>query len=235
MLEFIKEDGPDIFCIQETKARPEQLDPVILDFEGFEKYFTSAEKKGYSGVSTWSRDEPLEVEYGLGIESLDREGRLVISHHEKFILFNAYFPNGKQGDERLRFKLDFYEAFLERILEYRKSRAVVFCGDVNTAHNEIDLARPKENEKISGFLPIERKWIDKVIGSGFFDSFRHTHPEEVSYSWWDYKTRARERDIGWRIDYFFLDEVLLPKLNDAFILKEVTGSDHCPVGIELDV
>lgn len=211
------------------------MNSEILDHEGYSKYFSSALKKGYSGVSTWSRTEPLEVEYGLGIERFDQEGRLVISHHDGFILFNAYFPNGKQGEERLSFKLDFYEAFLDRILEYRKIKPVVFCGDVNTAHKEIDLARPNENEKVSGFLPIERKWIDKVIGSGFYDSFRHTHPDEISYSWWDFKTKARDRDIGWRIDFLFIDGVLLPKLNDAFILKDILGSDHCPVGIELDL
>jgi len=233
LLEFVGSDRPDVLCIQETKAHPDQLGKDILEFPGYFKYFSSAEKKGYSGVTTWTTTEPLEVEHGLGEDRFDIEGRILITHFKDLVLFNVYFPNGKQGPQRLEYKMEFYDLFLERIERERKRKHVVFCGDVNTAHREIDLARPKENETVSGFLPEERRWIDRVIDRGFVDTFRRIRGDETAYSWWDYKTRARERNIGWRIDYFFVDEGLLPRLKDAFILSEIEGSDHCPVGIDL--
>ncbi len=175
---------------------------------------------------------PESVSYGLGVEEFDREGRVISADYGDFILFNVYFPNGKASKERLDFKLRFYDKFLEVVKDLKdKGKGVIICGDVNTAHKEIDLARPKENEKVSGFLPIEREWIDKLLASGFIDTFRMFVKEGGHYSWWDYKSRARERNVGWRIDYFFVSENLKERVKDAFILSEVYGSDHCPVGI----
>jgi exodeoxyribonuclease-3 len=236
MLDFVEDDGMDVLCIQETKAHPDQLTEKVMNFGKYFKYFSSAERKGYSGVTTWSLREPDEVEYGLGIGRFDSEGRTLITHFGNAVLFNIYFPNGKKNHERLQYKMDFYEAFLDKAEEYRNTgKHIVVCGDVNTAHREIDLARPKENEDVSGFLPIEREWIDRFLSEGYLDTFRVFHAEGERYSWWDYKTRARERNIGWRIDYFYIDKGLREKLKDAFILKDVMGSDHCPVGIELDI
>ncbi len=186
-------------------------------------------------MAVYSRVEPLHVETSLGAPRFDQEGRLLELEFDDFTLFNVYFPNGKSGSERLKFKMDFYDAFLERIeILKRENRRIVFTGDVNTAHQEIDLTRPKENEKVSGFLPKERAWIDSVISRGYVDTFRQLHPEEIQYSWWDLKSRARERNVGWRIDYVFVSENLLPSVTRAFIMTDVMGSDHCPVGIELE-
>ncbi len=230
-LEFLRGDHTDAVCIQETKMSSEHS--PIPSFSEFHQYYSFAEKKGYSGVAIWSRIEPVEIEHGIGIERFDSEGRTIIAHFKDFVLVNCYFPNGKQSEERLRYKMDFYTSFLEKMEEYRKRKGVVFCGDVNTAHNEVDLARPIENSNTSGFLRVERDWIDKVVNAGYIDTFRAIHGDEVAYSWWDYKTKARERDIGWRIDYFFISPDLKDRLKDAFIMKEIVGSDHCPVGIEI--
>jgi exodeoxyribonuclease-3 len=234
-LEWLEGDKPDVLCIQETKAHPEQLPKKLIDQVPYLKYFSSAERKGYSGVSTWTLHEPDEMEYGLGIEKFDSEGRTLITHYGNMVLFNVYFPNGKKNRERLDYKMDFYDAFQEKAEEYRNNgKDVVACGDVNTAHEEIDLARPKENSDVSGFLPIEREWITGFLSLGYLDTFRELNKDGGNYSWWDYKTRARDRNIGWRIDYFFIGSGLSGRLRDAFILKDVMGSDHCPVGIELD-
>lgn len=230
-MEFLRGDPADVICIQEIKMSKEHS--PIPSFPEFCQYYSFAEKKGYSGVSIWSRIEPSEIEYGLGIERFDAEGRTLIAHFKDFVLVNCYFPNGKQSEERLRYKMDFYASFLEKMEGYRKRKGVVFCGDVNTAHNEIDLARPNENASTSGFLREERDWIDDVVEAGYIDTFRAVHGDEVAYSWWDYKTKARERDIGWRIDYFFISPDLKDHLKEAFIIPEVMGSDHCPVGIDL--
>jgi exodeoxyribonuclease-3 len=230
-MDFLRSDGADILCIQETKASPEQMKNI--GFDDYHKYHSSAMKKGYSGVSIWSRTEPLEVEYGLGTERFDAEGRTIIAHFDGFSLINCYFPNGKKNKERLDFKLAFYEAFIERAEGMRRNTDIVFCGDVNTAHKEMDLARPKDNETVSGFLPIERAWMDRIVAMGWVDTFRALHQEEVRYTWWDYKTRARERNIGWRIDYFFVNDGMMPRVRDSFMLPEMVGSDHCPIGIEL--
>jgi len=236
LLDIVDEDGMDILCIQETKAHPEQLTQKVLDHGEYHKYFSSAEKKGYSGVTTWSKVEPNEVEYGLGVEKFDSEGRTLITHFDDLVLFNIYYPNGKKNQERLDYKMDFYDAFLEKADDYRNAgKNVVICGDVNTAHKEMDLARPKENSDSSGFLPIERAWIDKFLSHGYIDSFREFNTDGQNYSWWDYKTRARDRNIGWRIDYFFISDTFRNKLKDGFILDQIMGSDHCPVGIELDL
>jgi exodeoxyribonuclease III len=233
--EWLAAASPDVLCIQETKASVDQLLSDIVRPEGYYSYWHSASKKGYSGVAVFSKREPLAVENVLGIQRFDEEGRLIRLDFDDFTLFNVYFPNGKASTERLKFKMEFYEAFLKHIEELRKQRKrLIFTGDVNTAHREIDLARPKENEKVSGFLPVEREWIDLVISGGYVDTFRHFHPDLVQYSWWDLKTRARDRDVGWRIDYVFVSAEMLESVKDAFILSDVPGSDHCPVGVEIE-
>ncbi len=235
-LDWLAAESPDILCVQETKARPEQLPRKMLEPPGYRTYWNWAEKKGYSGVAIYTKEEPLSVENSMGTERFDKEGRLLKVRFSDFTLFNVYFPNGKKDRERLQYKMDFYAAFLEMVEELRKENdRIVFCGDVNTAHKEIDLARPKENENVSGFLPIEREWIDKVIELGWIDTFRALHPKAVAYSWWDLKSRARERNVGWRIDYMFLTGPMLDSLKSAFIMDDVMGSDHCPVGVELDL
>lgn len=232
--DFLLGSGADIVGLQEVKSCPEQLSPGDTDFKGYKCSWNCAERKGYSGVAAFYRREPLAVTNGFGEERFDREGRVITLEYPEFYLLNVYFPNGGQGPERLKYKLEFYEAFLDHIERLRKgTKAVVFCGDVNTAHNEIDLARPKENVDNSGFMPVERAWLDKITGKGWVDTFRDRHPEPGRYSWWDYKTRARERNVGWRIDYFFINKEKASLVKDAFILPEVQGSDHCPVGLEL--
>lgn len=234
-LDWAVNENPDILCLQETKAHPEQLSKDLISFNGYTSYFSSSKiKKGYSGVAIYTQLNPIKVEYGFGIPKFDDEGRTLILYYENFVLFNIYFPNGKMSDERLQFKLDFYNSFLEFVSNLlNQGMKIVICGDVNTAHKKIDLARPKENEKTSGFLPVERQWIDKLISSGFIDTFRMFNDQPGNYTWWDMQTRARERNVGWRIDYFFVSENLKDHIHNAFILSDVTGSDHCPIGIEI--
>ncbi len=235
MLDFLYEQKPDILCIQETKAHKEQLVKKLLSPEGYASYFCSAERKGYSGVAVYSKLAPLNVSCGMGIEQFDKEGRVIKVEFEDFVLLNVYFPNGKASKERLNYKMNFYDAFLNHIEEMRSNgKKIIFCGDVNTAHSEIDLARPKENEDISGFLPMEREWMDKVISKGYIDTFRVFNEEGENYSWWDYKTRARQRNVGWRIDYFFIGDELKSNLKGASIMDEIMGSDHCPIEINLE-
>lgn len=235
LLDWLSAESPDILCVQETKARPEQLVKKLQNPQGYQAFWDwSTVKKGYSGVAVFSKEEPLSVQRGMGIDRFDQEGRLLQLDFPDFVLFNVYFPNGKQNEERLRFKMDFYDAFLDHIESLRQQgKRIIFTGDVNTAHNEIDLARPKENELISGFLRMERDWIDTVIRKGYVDTFRWKHPDETRYSWWDFKSRARERDVGWRIDYVFVSAELIDLVESAFILTDVMGSDHCPIGIKL--
>ena len=229
--------NPDILCLQETKAHPEQLSDELLNVNGYKSYFSSSKvKKGYSGVAIYTKETPLEVEHGFGIPRFDDEGRIVIAYYEKFTLINIYYPNGKASEERLQYKMDFYDAFLEfanNLVE--KGKKLIICGDVNTAHKEIDLARPKENENTSGFLKIERDWMDKFFSHGYIDTFRMFNSEPDNYTWWDMQTRARERNVGWRIDYFFVSESLRSNVKNAFIMPEVMGSDHCPVGLEIEI
>ncbi|HOJ29269.1 MAG TPA: exodeoxyribonuclease III [Spirochaetota bacterium] len=232
---FVSEK-PDILCLQETKATADQFPEELKKTDGYYTYFAEAQKKGYSGVALFSTVQPKKVETGFGIERFDTEGRILIAYYDAFVLYNIYFPNGKASKERLQYKMDFYDAFLVHAEKLRKKgMSIVMCGDVNTAHTEIDLARPKENENVSGFLPEERAWIDTFINKGYTDTFRLFIKEGGHYSWWDYKTKARERNIGWRIDYFFVSNDLVPKVKDAFILDKVEGSDHCPVGIVLEI
>ncbi len=233
--EWLEKESPDILCLQETKAWKEQLDKSLTDINGYFSFFGEAEKKGYSGTAIYSKIKPLSVSNKLGQEEFDSEGRIVIAEYPDFVLLNVYFPNGKRDNTRLKYKLDFYDAFLSYILKLReKGKKIIFCGDVNTAHKEIDLARPKENQRTSGFLPEERAWIDKVIEHGFIDTLRLFTNEGNIYTWWDMITRARERNVGWRIDYFFVSEDLKQNVINAFTMPEVMGSDHCPVGLEIN-
>jgi len=233
-LEWMYKESPDILCLQETKAHPEQLDKELREPQGYNAYWNHPERKGYGGVATFAKTEPVAVRYGFEGAEFDLEGRVIVTEYTEFFLMNVYFPNGKMGEERLKYKMDFYEAFLKFVDSLKaKGNKLIICGDFNTAHKDIDLARPKENANISGFLPIERAWLDKFVAHGYIDTFRHFNEEPNNYTWWDMKTRARERNVGWRIDYFFVTENLLPMVSSAFIMAGVTGSDHCPVGIIL--
>jgi len=230
--------NPDIFCLQEIKAEQIQLSEEIQDPKGYFSYFDSSKmRKGYSGVALYTKEEPLEVVAGLGVKALDQEGRLLTAFYEGYVVITGYFPNGGSGEERLDYKMRFYKAFLKYIKKLRKDGyQVVFCGDINTAHQAVDLARPKPNEKNTGFLPMEREWIDEVIKSDFVDTWRELNPDLVDrYSYWDVKTRSRERNVGWRIDYFFIDRSLLPSLRNASIHEDLYGSDHCPISIDINI
>lgn len=227
--------APDVVCLQETKAHPEQVPPEVAYPEGYEAYWCPATRKGYSGVAVFSKVKPGKVHYGMGIDRFDLEGRYLRLEFPKFDLLNIYFPNGTSGDERLQFKMEYYDAFLEHCETLRKKekKKLVICGDVNTAHKEIDLKNAKQNEKNSGFLPMEREWIDKFIEHGYVDTFREFCKEPDQYTWWTYRANARARNIGWRIDYFFVTRDLLKKVKNSFITPEVMGSDHCPIGLEI--
>jgi len=234
--EWFKSESPDVLCLQETKAWEEQLDDSLTKIDGYHSYFSEAHRKGYSGVVTYTKDEPLEIKKGIGLAEFDKEGRFVIAEYSEFILFNIYFPNGKSRAERLRYKMDFYEAFQKYVVDLtKKGKNVIICGDVNTAHKEIDLARPKPNSKVSGFLPEEREWMDRFFAEGFLDTLRIFNGKSEIYTWWDMITRARERNVGWRIDYFFISESLKDNIKDAFTMPDVMGSDHCPVGIKIKI
>ena len=227
---------PDVLCLQEIKADVADLPDETKEVTGYTALFNEgSSKKGYSGVALYAKESPETVEYKIGEERFDVEGRIITAYFRDFVLSNVYFPNGGQGPERLQYKLDFYDTFLSYIESVRSTgKKVIFCGDINTAHEEVDLARPKENEKNTGFLPEERAWIDEVIGLGYVDAYRTLHPHKTdAYSYWDLKTRARDRNVGWRIDYFFVDQALFQRVSDARIHTEIFGSDHCPISIEL--
>jgi len=233
-LKWFKKENPDILCLQETKVSEEQLDDSLKDPSGYKSYFSSAEKKGYSGVALYTKEEPQAVEKGFGIRRFDQEGRIIVAHYDKFVLINIYYPNGKASPERLKYKLDFYDAFLDYAEKLRANgKNLVICGDVNTAHKEIDLAHPKENENISGFLPVERAWMDKFFSCGYVDTFRKFNNNPGQYTWWHVFTRARERNVGWRLDYFFVNQEFSKNVKSAFIMPDIMGSDHCPTGLEI--
>ncbi|MGH7198858.1 MAG: exodeoxyribonuclease III [Candidatus Omnitrophota bacterium] len=233
-LEWIKKESPDIICFQEIKVQVPQLPPELHYPAGYHAYWNPAKRPGYSGVAVYTKQKPLSVKTSFGVSRFDDEGRHLEVEYDDFTLFNIYFPNGKRDGERLRYKLDYYDAILRRLSKLRKKgKKLVVCGDYNTAHKAIDLARPKENQNVSGFLPEEREWMDRLEADGFLDSFRLFNRDPGHYTWWDTLSRARERNVGWRIDYHFISENLRPALKDAFILPEVMGSDHCPVGVLL--
>jgi len=237
-LNWLEKHKYDIVCVQETKvSNPEVLSNELLAPNGYKSYWACAkEKKGYSGVGVFTKLTPVKIKTDFGKNILSKEGRIIELDFEKFILLNVYFPNGGASDARLKYKLEFYKEFLKYIKKLKKDgRKIIFCGDVNTAHHEIDLARPKDNIDNSGFMPIEREWLDKFEDDGFIDTFRFFHQNKKDiYSWWDMKTRSRERNVGWRIDYFYASSNLKNNLKQASILTDVYGSDHCPISLDLE-
>jgi exodeoxyribonuclease-3 len=228
----LEKQAPDVFCLQEIKAEASQLPSEVEHPKGYVSFFNSSrEKKGYSGVALYSKTEPKEVNCDVLPARFNTEGRLIEAVFEDFILLNVYFPNGGGAPARLKYKLDFYDAFLDYVKKLKKhGKRVIFCGDVNVAHEEIDIARPKENEDHVGFLPEERAWADEVVAEGFVDTFRYLHPNKKdAYTYWDQKSKARDRNVGWRIDYFFVTGDLLGAVTKSEILPNVYGSDHCPI------
>ena len=230
----------DFICLQETKVHEEQLPTELKNTEGYISFFDhSKTRKGYSGVAIYMKDnlpKPKKIEYGFGIESMDQEGRMISLIFDKWVLINCYFPNGGGESHRLEYKLEFFKHFLKYCKKLEKQGLnVIFCGDVNIAHKEIDLARPKENANSIGFLPEERVWIDKIIEEDFVDVYREFYPDKKdSYTWWDMKTFARQRNVGWRIDYFFVNKKIIKKVDSIKIESDVLGSDHCPVKLTVD-
>jgi exodeoxyribonuclease-3 len=234
LFEWLEKEDADVLCLQETKIDALQLPEHFKNRPGYLSYFSHAERKGYSGVAIYTKEKPLSVKEGLGIKRFDVEGRVLVADYGQFTLLNIYYPNGKASPERLQYKLDFYDAFFDFAHDLeKKGKKLIVCGDVNTAHKPIDLARPKENENISGFLPVERAWMDKFVGAGYLDTFREVNQDPHNYTWWHLVTRARERNVGWRIDYFFVSAALKRNVNNATIEPHVQGSDHCPVTLSI--
>lgn len=234
--DWLLHEKPDIFCLQEIKAAPEQLPEEVRQPEGYESHFhIPTEKKGYSGVAIYTKETPIDVSREMGIPAMSKEGRLIMAQYSDFILINCYFPNGGGAPERLRYKLDFYDYFLEYVeMLHAKHPNIIICGDVNVAHTPIDIARPRENENHVGFLPIERAWMDKFLSKGWTDVFRHFNPDRTdAYTYWDMKSFARERNVGWRIDYFLASPEALKNVKSIEILDTVLGSDHCPLRLTL--
>jgi exodeoxyribonuclease-3 len=234
--EWMKTEDADVVCIQETKAKPEQLGEGLREIDGYKSYWASAQKPGYSGVAIYSKQEPLEVKT-QGIDDFDQEGRFLRAEYQDFTLISAYFPNSQEGGRRLDYKLAFCAAVMKLCKGFvKQGRHFLFCGDYNIAHTSIDLARPRENEGNAGYLPEERAWMDSYLRAGFVDTFRHFHPgEKGHYSWWSFRCHARERNVGWRLDYHCVDPAFLPRVLSSRIRPEVQGSDHCPVEIVLDL
>jgi len=235
-LKWIDERQTDILCLQEIKALQSQVPDELFKKKYTDIIVNSADKKGYSGTMTWST---LQSDFSSTCRDIDtlNEGRIVETHYGDIVLFNVYFPNGQRDEERLTVKMKFYDDFLKYCEKLKdEGKSIIICGDVNTAHKEIDLKNPKANSKTSGFLPIEREWMDKLVEHGYVDTFRYVNGEKKDkYSWWSYRAGARDRNVGWRIDYFFISEDLCESLEDAFILDDIKGSDHCPVGIRLNI
>lgn len=233
-INWLHKENPDILGIQEIKATEDQLSKSLLAPDHYHTYFNPAQRKGYSGTALYTKPQPHELINGFGIPEFDNEGRVQAADYGDFIFFNIYFPNGKSRQERLEYKLDFYDAALEYFDKLVKSgRKLLIAGDYNTAHKEIDLARPCENEMVSGFLPIERKWLDKLVSHGYIDCFREFNQEPDQYTWWSMRSGARRRNVGWRIDYFFCSENMRKNLKNCYHLPGVLGSDHCPIVAEV--
>ena len=231
--DFFNEINADIFCIQETKCQEGQVD---LEFEGYKSYWNSAEKKGYSGTAIFTKKKPLSVSYGIGIEEHDKEGRVITLEFEKFYMVDIYTPNSKRELERLDYRMIWEDKIRDYLLELNKTKPVIMCGDLNVAHEEIDLKNPKTNRRNAGFTDEERNKMTQLLNAGFTDTFRYLYPDtENAYSWWSYMGRAREKNIGWRIDYFIISKDINKKIKEAKIYPEVYGSDHCPVGLEIKI
>jgi exodeoxyribonuclease-3 len=235
-LDWVRQAAPDVVCLQETRMSSSVLSEAVQHLYGYPGYWAMADRAGYSGVATFCREPVVHWSAGMGIPRFDVEGRVLITDLGPFDLYNVYFPNGKASRERLAYKLDFYAAFLDHIDARAKAgRRIVFCGDVNTAHQFIDLAHPRANEKFSGFLPEERGWLDRWIAHGWVDAYRYLHPDvREAYTWWSTRTNARARNVGWRLDYFFVHESLLDRVKAAGMCPDLMGSDHCPIWLEFD-
>ncbi|MDR1087067.1 MAG: exodeoxyribonuclease III [Endomicrobium sp.] len=230
--DWFKNEKANIVCVQETKAHEIQFPKELKEIDRYNLYCSSGEKKGYSGVAVWSKIEPESISTSIENKLFDNEGRILILDFKDFMLFNIYFPNGGASQERLNYKIEFYDYFIEYLKKFKDKR-VIICGDYNTAHYPIDLARASQNEKTSGFMPKERERLDKLVDAGFIDTFRRFNKEPNNYTWWDYKTAARSRNVGWRIDYFFISKNALKNLKSAEIESSVLGSDHCPISISI--
>ncbi len=229
--DFFKEINADIFCIQETKCQPEQIE---LEFEGYTSYWNSAEKKGYSGTAIFTKEKPKNVTYGIGIEEHDKEGRVITLEFNKFYMVDIYTPNSKRGLERLEYRQVWEDEIRKYLLNLNKKKPVIMCGDLNVAHKEIDLKNPKTNRHNAGFTDEERNKMTELLNAGFIDTFRLLYPDkENAYSWWSYMGNAREKNVGWRIDYFIISKDIENRVKDAIIYPETMGSDHCPVGLEI--
>lgn len=233
--DFFKEIDADIFCVQETKMQRDQIDDNMKRiFEGYYSYWNSAIKKGYSGTAVFSKTKPINVTYGIGIEEHDKEGRVITLEFENYYLVNCYTPNSKRELERLEYRMIWENEFRNYLISLNKIKPVILCGDLNVAHEEIDLKNPKTNRKNAGFTDEEREKMTELLKSGFTDSFRYLYPNKTEcYSWWSYMGHAREKNVGWRIDYFIISKTIEEKVKDSYIYSNVMGSDHCPVGIEL--
>ena len=228
--DFFKEVNADIFCLQETKCQPEQIN---LEFEGYTSYWNSAERKGYSGTAIFTKKQPVNVTYGIGIEEHDKEGRIITLEFENFYLVTNYTPNAKRELERLDYRMVWEDEIRKYLLELNKKKPVIMCGDLNVAHKEIDLKNPKTNKGNAGFTNEEREKMTELLNAGFIDSYRYLYPEKIEYSWWSYMGHAREKNVGWRIDYFIVSNDFKENIKDATIYTEILGSDHCPVGLEI--
>ena len=228
---FFKDVDADIFCLQETKCQPEQID---LEFEGYTSYWNSAERKGYSGTAIFTKKQPVNVTYGIGIEEHDKEGRIITLEFEDFYLVTNYTPNAKRELERLDYRMVWEDEIRKYLLELNTKKPVIMCGDLNVAHEEIDLKNPKTNKENAGFTNEERGKMTELLNAGFIDSYRYLYPEKIEYSWWSYMGHAREKNVGWRIDYFIVSNDFKEKIKDATIYTEILGSDHCPVGLEIE-
>lgn len=231
---FVNSENPDILCLQETKARAEQV-TLPPELEGYHAYWNSADKPGYSGVAIFSKPEPVSVVHGLGFEEHDREGRVLTLEYPEFFLVNVYTPNSQDGLRRLPYRMTWDVAFRSHLNSLETRKPVIFCGDLNVAHQEIDIARPRENRMTAGFSDEERASFGELLGSGFVDTYRHHYPDKpAAYSWWSYRGGARGRNVGWRIDYFGVSKSIIDRVTAVEILPHVLGSDHCPVGMVLD-
>ncbi|HIU26249.1 MAG TPA: exodeoxyribonuclease III [Candidatus Copromorpha excrementigallinarum] len=232
-LDFVKKESPDVMCVQETKMQEGQAE---VPLEGYHQYWCSAEKKGYSGTAVFTREEPLSVSYGMGMEEHDKEGRMITAEYERFYLVDVYVPNSQDGLKRLEYRMKWEDAFREFLKTLEKKKPVIACGDFNVAHREIDLKNPGTNRKNAGFTDEERAKMTQLQDAGFTDTFRYFYPElEGVYSWWSYRFNARKNNAGWRIDYFLVSKALEKNLKKAEILTDVYGSDHCPVTLEIDI
>lgn len=230
--EFFKEIDADIFCIQETKMQEGQLE---IETDGYYQYMNSAEKKGYSGVMIFTKKKPLSVAYGLGIEEHDHEGRVITLEYDQFYFVGCYTPNSKDGLLRLPYRMEWEDVFRAYLKRLEETKPVILCGDLNVAHEEIDLKNPKTNRRNAGFSDEERAKMSELLASGFIDTYRYLYPEKIEYSWWSYRFKAREKNAGWRIDYFIVSDALKEKLQEAKIHTDIFGSDHCPVSLEIDL